>query len=123
MVPKASNTATVWPQRWVWACLSLGLAPLVLTQAAWAQEDTHPLSDFRPSAEQGPGAFSRSGGVSVFDIIHRARFGNLDMDAFSQEQRQNLDDAAAQFRKQQRERLNTPQVPEPMPTEPPNSAL
>jgi len=124
MAANAPKTAMVWSQRLVWAGLSVGLAPLVLTQAGWAQENTNPLSDFRPTAEQGPGSFSRSGsGVSVFDIIHRARFGNLDMNTFNQEQRQNLDDAAAQFRKQQRERMGTPQEPAPMPVEPSNPPL
>ncbi|WP_448574095.1 hypothetical protein [Trichothermofontia sp.] len=124
MALNAPKHTPVWPQRLAWACLSLGLTPLILAQAGWAQETTNPLSDFRPNAEQGPGSFSRSGnGLSVFDMIHRARLGNLDMDTFNQEQRQNLDDAAAQFRKQQRERLGTPQPTPPTPPESTNPTL
>lgn len=124
MALNAPKPTPVWPRRLAWACLSLGLTPLILAQAGWAQETTNPLSDFRPNAEQGPGSFSRSSnGLSVFDLIHRARFGNLDMDTFSQEQRQNLDDAAAQFRKQQQQRLGAPQPPAPAQPEPVNSTL
>ncbi|UZQ55337.1 hypothetical protein OOK60_04485 [Trichothermofontia sichuanensis B231] len=121
MAPNAPSIAPIWPQTLRWVCLSLGLAPLVVAQAGWAQENTNPLSDFRPTAEQRSGGFARSGnGLSVFDIIHRSRLGNLDMDAFSQEQQQNLDAAAAEFRKRQRERLGTPQV-QPMPVLPESS--
>ncbi|MFB2936682.1 hypothetical protein ACE1B6_15630 [Aerosakkonemataceae cyanobacterium BLCC-F154] len=66
-----------------------------------------------PSQEYQQGGDPINGGTgqpfSVFDLIHRSNLGlNRSMEDVTNEQKENLDDAATQFRLRQRERLQIP---------------
>lgn len=91
----------------------MSVVSLLLPQISWAQTtDVNPLEDANP-AEEGSDPFSGSGGNSfgIFDLIHRANFGgDRNVEDFSLEQDQNLNSAAAQFRKKQLERLQQRQA-------------
>ena len=88
-------------------------------QATFAQasglnnNSAQPLEDFQTKDNTDP--FSgRSSGSGIFDLIHRSRLGNgRSMEEFNSEQRQNLNDAAAEFRNKQRQMLEKPAVPAP----------
>ena len=88
---------------------------IFLPQATFAQasglNNSPPLQDFQTN--DNPDPFSgRSGGSGVLDLIHRSRLGNgRSIEEFSTEQRQNLNDAAAEFRNKQRLLLEKPAVP------------
>lgn len=59
--------------------------------------------------DAGSDPLSSNSGFSVFDMIHRARLGNSrSIQEFRTEQRQQLDDAAAEFRRQQLDRIQNP---------------
>lgn len=90
---------------------------LFLPQATFAQArdltNSQPLQDFQTN--DNPDPFSGSSGTGLFDLIHRSRLGGgRSMDEFTTEQRQNLNDAAAEFRNKQRLILQKPE--ESMPT-------
>ncbi|MEG4321667.1 MULTISPECIES: hypothetical protein [unclassified Microcoleus] len=72
-----------------------------------------PLQDFQTKDNTDP--FSgRSSGGGIFDLIHRSRLGNgRSIEEFNTEQRQNLNDAAAEFRNKQRQLLEKQAVPAP----------
>ncbi|WP_293123966.1 hypothetical protein [Microcoleus sp. bin38.metabat.b11b12b14.051] len=72
-----------------------------------------PLQDFQTKDNTDP--FSgRSSGGGIFDLIHRSRFGNgRSIEEFNTEQRQNLNDAAAEFRNKQRQLLEKQAAPAP----------
>ena len=72
-----------------------------------------PLQDFQTRDNTDP--FSgRSSGGGIFDLIHRSRLGNgRSIEEFNTEQRQNLNDAAAEFRNKQRQLLEKQAVPAP----------
>ena len=72
-----------------------------------------PLQDFQTKDNTDP--FSgRSSGSGIFDLIHRSRLGNgRSMEEFNSEQRQNLNDAAAEFRNKQRQLLEKQAAPAP----------
>jgi hypothetical protein len=80
-----------------------------LPQATFAQasglNNSQPLQDFKTN--DNPDPFSgRGSGTGIFDLIHRSRLGNgRNLDEFTTEQRQNLNDAAAEFRNKQRQLL------------------
>lgn len=104
--------------------VGVALLPCLLPQATLAQTAgaVQPLEDFQ-TKDGGSDLFSdRSGnGASgLFDLMHRAAFGGMrSADDFGAEQQQNLNDAAAQFRAQQLQRLKQPQnTPGSLPTAP-----
>lgn len=77
-------------------------------QASGLTNSPQPLQDFQTQDNTDP--FSgRSSGSGIFDLIHRSRLGNgRSMEEFNTEQRQNLNDAAAEFRNKQRLLLEKP---------------
>jgi|SRR6478672_13548477 len=88
--------------------VSLGVAACVFPQATLAQlgqvQPSGNLQD-EPVADPFSGR-NDGGGLGVFDLIHRAQLGNLrSLEDYSTEQRQNLNDATADFKRQQMERL------------------
>ncbi|WP_449417444.1 hypothetical protein [Phormidium nigroviride] len=89
------------------AVSAIGVAVVFLPQPSHAQNSgaqnsAQPLQDFQTQDSTDP--FSgRGNGMGIFDLIHRSRLGTLrNMDEFSSEQQQNLNDAAAEFREKQR---------------------
>ncbi|MCS6813932.1 MAG: hypothetical protein NZ772_10250 [Cyanobacteria bacterium] len=86
---------------------SLALVIASLASSTVAQTTQQPLEEFTRPQEAGRDPFgSRNGGAGFFDLIHRANLGGLKNSAeFRQEQRQNIDNAAADFRARQLELL------------------
>ncbi len=82
-------------------------------QASGLNNSPQPLQDFQTQDNTDP--FSgRSSGSGIFDLIHRSRLGNgRSMEEFNTEQRQNLNDAAAEFRNKQRQILEKQAAPAP----------
>ena len=102
--------------------LMMGIAASVIAscallspQASFAQasglNNAQPLQDFQTQDNTDP--FSgRSSGSAIFDLIHRSQLGgDRSMEEFNTEQRQNLNDAAAEFRNKQRLLLEKQAVP------------
>lgn len=92
------------------------ISSAILTQTALAQpaDRVQPLQDFNTQQnEVDPFTGSAGGGgFSVFDLIHNSRlYNSRDMNDFTTESRENIDDAAAQFRQQQLQRLGNPVSP------------
>lgn len=100
--------------------LGLGSAmPAAIAQSTTVQ----PLEDFRPDRSSGDLTGRGAGQISgVHDLIHRAMQGGRSLDEFRDEQQENLDSAADQFRTQQLQRLrNQPQAnPSPIAPVPPS---
>lgn len=88
------------------AASAIASCALFSPQASFAQasglNNAQPLQDFQTQDNTDP--FSgRSSGSGIFDLIHRSRLGGgRSMEEFTTEQRQNLNDAAAEFRNKQR---------------------
>jgi hypothetical protein len=104
-------------------CLFGSAVTLVATglSPAWAQvTQTRPLEEFTRPQEAGRDPFTGTGGSGVFDLIHRANLGGLkDNATFQEEQRQNLNNAASDFRARQLELLRSqPSQPAATSTEP-----
>jgi len=101
------------------ALSAIASSTLFLPQATFAQasslNNSQPLQDFQTN--DNPDPFSgRSSGTGLFDLIHRSRLGGgRSMDEFTSEQRQNLNDAAAEFRNKQRQMLQNPAEAVPTP--------
>lgn len=102
------------------AASAIASSAIFLPQATFAQAsglttNTQPLQDFQTN--DNPDPFSgRSGGLGLFDLIHRSRLGNSrSAEEFTIEQRQNLNDAAAEFRNKQRELLQQQEQIAPAP--------
>lgn len=77
--------------------------------AASAQTaQVNPLEDLQTQDNRDPFSSRGNGQMGgVMDLIHNAMLGpSKSMADFSAEQQENLDDAAAQFRSQQQQRLN-----------------
>ncbi|MEG4574325.1 hypothetical protein QUA56_16770 [Microcoleus sp. N3A4] len=99
------------------AASAIATCALCSPQATFAQasslnnNNAQPLQDFQTQDNTDP--FSgRSSGSGIFDLIHRSRLGNgRSMEDFNTEQRQNLNDAAAEFRNKQRQLLEKQAVP------------
>lgn len=109
------NIKTSKPANWVIRVTVSAIASCALfsPQATFAQasgltNSPQPLQDFQTQDNTDP--FSgRSSGSGIFDLIHRSRLGNgRSMEEFNTEQRQNLNDAAAEFRNKQRLLLEKP---------------
>src|SRR6476469_1461104 len=88
------------------AASAIASCTLFCPQASFAQasglNNAQPLQDFQTQDNTDP--FSgRSSGSGIFDLIHRSQLGGgRSMEEFNSEQRQNLNDAAAEFRNKQR---------------------
>ncbi|MEG3876452.1 hypothetical protein QT972_03580 [Microcoleus sp. herbarium7] len=82
-------------------------------QASGLTNSPQPLQDFQTQDNTDP--FSgRSSGSGIFDLIHRSRLGGgRSIEEFNTEQRQNLNDAAAEFRNKQRLLLEKQAEPAP----------
>ncbi|MEG4498637.1 hypothetical protein QUB05_15930 [Microcoleus sp. F10-C6] len=97
------------------AASAIASCALFSPQASFAQasglNNAQPLQDFQTQDNTDP--FSgRSSGSGIFDLIHRSRLGNgRSMEEFNTEQRQNLNDAAAEYRNKQRLLLEKQAVP------------
>ncbi len=106
---------------------SMSLFTLLVPQGAQAQStDVNPLQDFQP--QQGDPFSSRNDNPtgSLFDLIHRAQLGNSrSAEEFNADKNQSLNDAAAEFRKKQQQRIQTPPqagtVDNPVTTPSPNN--
>ncbi|XWK88005.1 MAG: hypothetical protein U7127_28115 [Phormidium sp.] len=81
---------------------------LVLPETTLAQNlNTDPSQEFQKDGDPLTGGTGQS--FSVFDLIHRSNLGlNRSMEDVTTEQKENLDEAATQFRLRQRERLQIP---------------
>ena len=99
------------------AASAIASCALFSPQASFAQasglNNAQPLQDFQTQDNTDP--FSgRSSGSGIFDLIHRSRLGGgRSMEEFTTEQRQNLNDAATEFRNKQRLLLENQAVPTP----------
>src|SRR6478672_2547794 len=99
------------------AASAIASSALFSPQASFAQasglNNAQPLQDFQTQDNTDP--FSgRSSGSGIFDLIHRSQLGGgRSMEEFTTEQRQNLNDAAAEFRNKQRLLLENQAVPTP----------
>ena len=97
------------------AASAIASCALFSPQASFAQasglNNAQPLQDFQTQDNSDP--FSgRSSGSGIFDLIHRSQLGGgRSMEEFTTEQRQNLNDAAAEFRNKQRLLLEKQAVP------------
>jgi len=97
------------------AASAIASCALLSPQASFAQasglNNAQPLQDFQTQDNTDP--FSgRSSGSGIFDLIHRSKLGGgRSMEEFTTEQRQNLNDAAAEFRNKQRLLLEKQAVP------------
>lgn len=88
----------------------LSTASLLLPMPGRAQASKiDPLEDLRtPDGSSDPFSGS-SNASSVYDLIHRARLNNgINMNEFRTQQRQQINDAAASFRRQQLQRMLPP---------------
>ncbi|MBE9119253.1 hypothetical protein IQ269_00135 [Tychonema sp. LEGE 07199] len=99
------------------AASAIATCAILSPQATFAQasnlnnNNAQPLQDFQTQDNSDP--FSgRSSGSGIFDLIHRSRLGGgRSMEEFNTEQRQNLNDAAAEFRNKQRQLLEKQAIP------------
>jgi hypothetical protein len=94
----------------------VAIASVMLPQSASAQptDTVQPLQDFNTQQNEVDPFTGRAGGsgFSVFDLIHNSRlYNSRDMNEFTVESRENIDDAAAQYRQQQLQRLGNPESP------------
>lgn len=98
------------PQKFILGVVSMSLVSLLIPQLAKAQStDVNPLQDFQP--QQGDPFSSRNDDPtgSIFDLIHRAQLGNSrSNEEFNADKNEDLNDAAAEFRKKQQQRIQAP---------------
>ena len=83
-----------------------GISAFLLAETALANpyptENINPLQDLQ--TVDNPDPFTNGNGLGMFDLLHRSRLGiNRDMNEFSIEQRQSINDEAAQFRSKQQQ--------------------
>lgn len=93
-----------------------GLASSGLAQSNGANS-LNPIQDFQRSDNVDP-LTEQNNQNTMFDLIHNSRLGrfNVDYEAVGNQQRQNIQDAATQFREKQRRALEQQQngvTPEP----------
>ena len=91
-----------------------GISALSFAQPSLADpyetENVNPLEDFQ--TVDNPDPFSNGGGLGMFDLLHRSRLGiNRNMNDFTTEQRQSINDEAAQFRAKQQLLIDGPSRP------------
>lgn len=90
----------------LFSILTTGIITILLPQQSFAQSyqgnTVNPLEDLQTIDNSD--SFTGSGGIDMFDIIHNSRLGNnRNMKEYMLEQRDNLNDAATQFRNKQKE--------------------
>ena len=90
----------------------ISLVSLLMPQLSWAQTtDVNPLQDLNPEQNQDPFSSSSQGNsFSMFNIIHRANLGSISIDDYSAAQNESLNNAAAEFRKKQLQRMQQQQA-------------
>lgn len=93
------------------ASFSLLIPQLAKAQSTQVSPSTqvNPLQDFQP--QEGDPFSSRNDNPtgSLFDLIHRAQLGSsMSAEEFNTEKNQSLNDAAAEFRKKQQQRIQSP---------------
>lgn len=91
----------------------ISLVSLLMPQLGWAQTtNVNPLQDLNPEQNQDPFSNSSEGNsFSMFNIIHRANLGgSLNIDDYNAAQNESLNNAAAEFRKKQLERMQQQQA-------------
>ncbi len=89
------------------------LAAFSFPQATKAQSlDYDPSQEIQRGDNIGPlnGTGTGQNGFNVFELMHRANFGQIrSPEEFSAEQKENLDEAAVEFRNEQNRRLQIQQ--------------
>lgn len=102
----------------------ISLVSFLMPQLTWAQTtNVNPLQDLNPEQNQDPFSNSSEGNsFSMFDIIHRANLGSINIDDYSAEQNESLNNAAAEFRKQQLQRMQQQQATPTNPVTTPQEA-
>jgi hypothetical protein len=98
--------------------VAIALTATILPQAASAQiapgrpGSLQPFPDSSRTNERSTfdGGIGGSSDFSVFNLIHQAQLGGLrDLGEFSQEQNRNINNAAEDFKRRQRELIGKPQ--------------
>jgi hypothetical protein len=94
----------------------IGFVSLFTVQPSLAQLNQVDSFPGGGNSDQNTDPFSRnSGDFNMFDLIHRANFGTINWS--SEQQNQELDSAAAEFKKRQQQRIQgqqqqpTPNLP------------
>jgi hypothetical protein len=91
--------------------VSLLMPQLVKAQSTPVNSSTqvNPLQDFQPQEGDPFSARNDNPTGSLFDLIHRAQLGSsMSADEFNTEKNQSVNDAAAEFRKKQQQRIQAP---------------
>ncbi len=93
----------------------IGLFSSLLAQRSWAQlrsdenVNTQPLQDYLSPQQQNSNPFSsqsRGDSLGTLDLVRRATQGSkLSVEDYSNQQNENLDSAASQFRARQLEQI------------------
>ena len=96
----------------LFSTLTTGIIAIFLPEPTFAQSyennTANPLQDLQTI--DNPDPFTGSGGLDMFDIIHNSRLGNnRNMKEYMLEQRDSLNDAAAEFRNKQKQLIQQPQ--------------
>lgn len=101
---------------------ALGIAPVILSQSSLAETYGDPQSDtnFKNQNERDSFTGSSNGSLNMFDMMHKANFNNRPMEEFATEKRQNVNDAADQFRTLQLQRMRMGNTAQPNNTVPNN---
>ena len=87
--------------------VSVGISILALTTTALAQETVDPLEGLGPSEDNSGELFNDSS--SVFDLVHQVILANpVSAAEYRERQHRNVNDAAAEFRRQRQEALSEP---------------
>ncbi|MBE9037964.1 hypothetical protein [aff. Roholtiella sp. LEGE 12411] len=82
----------------------IGFVSLFTVQPSLAQLNQVDSFPGGGNSDQNTDPFSRnSGDFNMFDLIHRANFGTINWN--SEQQNQELDSAAAEFKKRQQQRI------------------
>lgn len=116
-------------RRLIYTVAGISLASLLLPQSSWAQtaptDRVEPLREFNQGEQRDPFSQRYDGDDSfggVFDLMHRAQMGSIrNPSEFSDEQNQNIDAAASQFRQLQRQRIQQAQPQQATPNTPVDS--
>ena len=111
---KTTKPLTIFPSKRLFITLGLSCGAILgvmssLGQPTLAQSaDILQNSESFPSNEQDSQSGSFGNNISPFDLIHQINLNNnRSLEEFNNETAKNLDDAAADFRRQQLERLNS----------------
>lgn len=91
-----------------------GVSVGMFVQPAFAQQTTvNPLQDFQ-TRDNGAPLIGNNGQKTMLDLIHQSQLGqfNVDYNAVEDQRRQNINDAAAQFRARQRQLMQPDQQPQ-----------